>query len=163
MPSISGNKTVSTLLPLPSEEQRVAGPSQKNRSVDPAARPCCLIVDDNALNRISMGRIITKLGFDVEFGTDGQNGLNLLRTRIYLFAIFDNQMPTMCGPEAISQWRKEEKENRLPIFAWTTDTDPDTRKRCEDAGMSDFLEKSTYLSKARIRKLLKKHGLVDIS
>ncbi|KDQ58727.1 hypothetical protein JAAARDRAFT_206584 [Jaapia argillacea MUCL 33604] len=72
-----------------------------------------LVVDDDALTRTLMARMLTKLGCVVETANDGQQCLDILLKpqldgdpfRTYDLISLDNQMPVMTGEEAVRKLR----------------------------------------------------------
>lgn len=115
-------------------------------------RLCCLIADDNGVNRMVMSKILVKLGIDAECAENGLVALNKLRKSSYDFAIIDCEMPVKSGPQAVSEYRMSENGKRLPIISWTASTDKEKLKACRESGMDASLEKPCTLLK--VQKIL---------
>jgi len=58
-----------------------------------------LVIDDNALVRESFTELLRHRGYDVEQASDGEEALDVVRTRSIDLAIVDVMMPTMGGLE----------------------------------------------------------------
>lgn len=117
----------------------------------------CLVADDNTVNRMTMGKILERMGFLVEYAEDGLVGLKKLQSKKFHFAIFDQSMPGMSGSEAVSRWRSQESNPRLPIFSWTTENN-EQKIKCTEAGMDGFIDKP--VNPSSVREILKKNDLL---
>lgn len=62
--------------------------------------PVVLIVDDNEINRIMIGRMLQKLGCRYEYAEDGLAGVRMCATRSYDLILMDLNMPTLDGIDA---------------------------------------------------------------
>jgi len=71
-------------------------------------------------------------------------------TRRFDAILMDIHMPDLDGWSTTAQIRRaEEHGHRLPIIALTADVASDTRQRCRDSGMDDFLSKPLSLDDLR--------------
>lgn len=103
-----------------------------------------LVVDDSPVNAMVACGMLEHFGIDVHTAEDGQEALQLLRTRHFHTVLMDCQMPGMDGFEATVLWRTEEEARglrRVPIIAVTANAVPGDRERCLAAGMDDYLAK----------------------
>ncbi len=124
--------------------QLVPGASSADSSSVAAAR--VLLVEDNALNRLVVLRLLEKFGFVVDMAENGQKALDIftgegVRPDVVLM---DLQMPVMDGLEATRQIRRFEAETaggRVPIIALTANAFDKDRENCTAAGMDDFMPK----------------------
>lgn len=66
-----------------------------------------LIVDDEAEIRDFLGRHLRYLGYDVEFATNGQEGLDKLAEKRMDIVISDIGMPVMTGVEMLTRIRQD--------------------------------------------------------
>ncbi len=114
-------------------------------SKDKAQQPLVLLVEDNPVNQRVASLQLERLGCRVHITENGEQALNALLTRHipYTLVLMDCQMPVMDGLEASKAIRLAEKESgdHIPIIAMTADVTPESRARCLEAGMDDFLRK----------------------
>jgi len=119
-----------------------------------------LVVEDNAVNRMVIESILTKLGVTVTLAFDGQQALDTLTEGDFPdLVLMDLNMPVMDGYGATEQIRQRERRNnqpRLPIIALTADAYEEDRQRCLAVGMDDFLTKPIALDalQSALRKWL---------
>jgi CheY-like chemotaxis protein len=60
---------------------------------------------------------------------------------IYDLVLMDCQMPVMDGYAATRAIRQLTLSNRIPIIAMTANAMPEDRRRCEEAGMDEYVSK----------------------
>lgn len=79
-----------------------------------------LLVDDDENNLDIQGRIIKKLGFEVDAVPSGEAGVDLALSRGYDLIFLDYLLPGISGAEAAVRIRGSEKSGfRIPIIALT--------------------------------------------
>ena len=100
-----------------------------------------LIVDDNQDNLDMIGFLLKSNNYTVNTALNGKIALEILRTEKYDLIISDILMPVMDGYEATSRIRKLPEFSHLPIIALTAKAMKEDRKKCLDAGASDYLSK----------------------
>lgn len=110
----------------------------------PARHAVILVVDDDAINRLVARVLIEAKGYEVVEAEDGEQALAVLRADrgdIGL-VLMDLEMPGMGGLAATRAIRAMAPRGAmLPVVALTRHSDPETRRRCFDAGMNGFLPK----------------------
>ena len=121
-------------LALPAAESR--GDSSLRR-----AQASVLIVDDSPVNRLIMGRLLTRCGCSWEVAESGRQALELIAERPYHLVLMDCQMAGMNGLAATQEIRKRHTQVELPIIAVTASATNELRQQCLDAGMNDFVAK----------------------
>ena len=72
-----------------------------------------LVVDDEALVREAMQRLLEHDGYEVEAFSDGQSVLNRLQERTFDLVITDFSMPGMSGDELVSRIREVSPSQRI--------------------------------------------------
>jgi two-component system, sensor histidine kinase and response regulator len=108
----------------------------------PGSAPLLLLVEDNAVNQLVASRMLQRLGFTVEFATDGKKAVDMVAANRYDLVFMDCQMPVMDGYQATEQIRRTEPEGRhVVIVAMTANAMQSDRERCLEAGMDDYLSK----------------------
>lgn len=76
-------------------------------------RPRILIIDDDALMRLALAKILLSSGYDVEQAGDGDEGLRLQRSQSFDLIITDLIMPDKEGIQIIRELRKEDSAIRI--------------------------------------------------
>ena len=122
----------------------------------PNAAPRLLLVEDNAVNQLVASRMLQRLGFTVEFATDGKKAVDMVAANRYDLVFMDCQMPVMDGYQATEQIRRTEPHGRhTVIVAMTANAMQSDRQRCLDSGMDDYVSKP--INKSEIVAVLKRH------
>ncbi|MGU3496056.1 response regulator [Xanthobacteraceae bacterium A53D] len=101
-----------------------------------------LLVDDDMRNIYALAKILRGKGMDVVLAQDGQKALSQLEDEPGIeIVLMDIMMPIMDGYEAMTEIRKRGRFQKMPIIALTAKAMKDDRKKCIDAGASDYLAK----------------------
>jgi signal transduction histidine kinase/CheY-like chemotaxis protein len=102
-----------------------------------------LIVEDDFINQKVIGKVLTKLGYQVDIGNNGLEALQKLETTSYDLVFMDIQMPEMDGYETTTQIRKNKTLNHsnLIIIAMTANAMQEDRDKCLKLGMNDYISK----------------------
>jgi len=104
-----------------------------------------LVVDDNRVNRKMCQAFVSKLGFESQFATDGQQAFDLIADGgEYEAVLMDIHMPILDGMVAtqkIRAWEKEHGTRHLTIIAVTAGAYQTDRESCIAAGMDAYLSK----------------------
>jgi signal transduction histidine kinase/CheY-like chemotaxis protein len=126
-----------------------------NKADDTAAEgngPRVLLVDDNGFNQMLIQMQLRKLGCSVRVAANGLAGVNAWQSERFDLVLMDLQMPEMNGFEATFEIRRRESESGCaptPIVAVTAEVSSETRQRCLESGMDDYLTKPVALDKLR--------------
>ncbi len=122
----------------------------------PSARPLrVLVVDDCEANARLATVLLAKLGAIAVSASSGREALDTLTHECFDAVLMDCGLPDIDGYEATSRIRRGEAgadRSRIPIVAFTADSDSATMERCRDAGMEHVLAKP--IEPARLRALL---------
>ena len=92
-----------------------------------------LVVDDNAVNRFIVKRLLEKQEMIVHEAENGLISIQKVGQDHYDFVLMDHLMPEMDGIESIERIRKNPENHDLRILAYTANDDP--------AGIELFLQK----------------------
>jgi PAS domain S-box-containing protein len=103
--------------------------------------PVLLVVDDNQVNRMVAGDILTKSGCRVELASSGQEAITKVSSNSYDIIFLDVQMPVMDGLEAMREIRKLLSTGCPPIIAMTAFAMKEDRQRFIKEGMDDYIAK----------------------
>ena len=112
-----------------------------------------LLVEDNALNLEIAQTILEEMGFDVEAVTDGDEAVEVLRTRqpgAFDVVLMDIMMPRMNGLEAARLIRSTADRPdlaTLPILAMSANAFDEDVKKSLESGMNDHLSKPIEMDK----------------
>lgn len=119
-----------------------------------------LLADDNELNREIARTLLKMRGMEVETAEDGQEAVNLYRSRgagYFSAVLMDIRMPLMDGLEATRTIRAMEGDGMgsIPILAMTANAFEEDKARAFEAGMNGYLVKP--LDMEAVLDELKKH------
>ncbi len=113
-----------------------------------------LLVEDNKVNQMVAGKMLTGMGLTVDLAENGEQALAALAENRYDLVLMDCQMPVLDGYQATKAFRSREPQGgkRLPIIAMTAHAMEGDRRKCLEAGMDDYIAKP--VKKELLRKLL---------
>ena len=102
-----------------------------------------LLAEDNSVNQLIAIKILTKHGFRVDPVGNGLEAIKALQLAPYDLVLMDCQMPELDGYDATSSIRNAVgcSFQNIPVIALTANAMDGDRKRCEKAGMSDYVTK----------------------
>jgi adenylate cyclase len=128
----------------------------------PSAR--LLIVDDNKVNRLLMGRHVEMLGHGTVQAENGRIALELLRRDAFDLVLLDIEMPEMDGFAVLEHIKADPALRDIPVIVTSSLEGMDSIVRCIELGAEDYLSKpvNAVLLKARIGACLEKKRLRDI-
>ncbi len=98
-----------------------------------------LVVEDNAINRKVVIKILRSLGYQPEVSENGRQCLERMESESFDIVLMDIQMPEVDGYEATAALRT--RGDSTWITALTADAMPEDPMRCRIAGMNDYLSK----------------------
>lgn len=106
-----------------------------------------LLAEDNATNRKVAAKVMSKLGYTLDFAENGQEALDAASKKKYDLIFMDMQMPVMDGLEATRQLRSAPPIwGRPRIVAMTANAMGRDREKCLEAGMDDYMSKPIRLN-----------------
>jgi len=105
-----------------------------------------LVADDNQINRRVITRLLEQAGCAVDIASNGQDAVKLVRAGRYDAVLMDIYMPDMDGYQATAAIRALPGDAALtPVIALSASVLPEDRKKCQDAGMDDYVAKPVSL------------------
>jgi adenylate cyclase len=122
-----------------------------------------LLVDDNRVNRLLLGRQLGQLGHRVDVAENGHEALKMLREQPYDLLLLDIEMPGLDGFEVLVQMKGDLVLRELPVIVTSALEGIENVVRCIELGAEDYLHKpvNAVLLKARIGASLEKKRLRD--
>jgi class 3 adenylate cyclase len=122
-----------------------------------------LVVDDNRVNRLLLGRALEQLGHTVTFAENGREALEALRQRRVDLVLLDIEMPEMDGYQVLEALASDPRLRDLPVVMMSSVEEVDSVARCIEMGAEDYLFKpvNPVLLKARVGASLEKKRLRD--
>jgi diguanylate cyclase (GGDEF)-like protein len=118
-----------------------------------------LIVDDNALVRDTLFRLVETLGFSVEAVSSGPEALEAMERTPYTFLLTDMKMPEMDGMDLIREARRSHPD--LSIISMTGYSEGYRYVDVINAGASDFIKKPFDIEEleAKVRRIINERSL----
>jgi len=129
-----------------------------------AAAGSLLVVDDNRVNRLLLGRALEQLGHAVAFAENGREALEALRQRPVDLVLLDIEMPEMDGYQTLAALAADPRLRDVPVVMMSSVEEVDSVARCIEMGAEDYLFKpvNPVLLKARVAASLEKKRLRDL-
>jgi CheY-like chemotaxis protein/HPt (histidine-containing phosphotransfer) domain-containing protein len=109
-----------------------------------------LVAEDNAINRLVIGKQLAHLGYAYEMVENGEMAWQALARRRYGLLLTDCFMPVLDGYELTGRIRDAELRadaSRLPIVALTANALNYDSEKCLRAGMDDYLSKPVCIER----------------
>ena len=122
-----------------------------------------LIVDDNKVNRILLGRGVEQDGHRIETAENGKQALDMLKRGSYDLVLLDIEMPEMNGYQVLEACLQDNELRNLPIIMTSSLDELDSVVKCVELGAEDYLNKpvNPILLRARVNASLEKKRLRD--
>jgi len=98
-----------------------------------------LVVDDEEPQRVMLGNILKRAGFEVQAASDGEEALESLERGAYDLVLTDQRMPKMDGLELLERVRKLSPQ--LPVVLMTAFGTVSTAVEAMKRGAADYLTK----------------------
>jgi len=102
-----------------------------------------LVVDDDVRNLFALTTVFERYNINVITAESGKEAINIINDsepQIDM-VLMDIMMPEMDGYETTQKIRREHKNSTLPIIAVTAKDMKGDRKKCIEAGASDYITK----------------------
>ena len=129
----------------------------------PVAPGKILLVDDNRMNRLLLGRSLEQEGHTVVFAEHGREALDVLRQRQFDVLLLDVLMPELDGYGVLEELKGDLHLRDIPVIMTSALDELDSVVRCVEMGAEDYLTKpiNPVLLNARINASLEKKRLRD--
>lgn len=133
----------------PSRETTAGKPGAPAKTESEIAHRHILVVEDNRINQIVIGKILNELVCSFDTADDGLQALDRLAERQYDLVLTDLRMPNMDGFALARAIRAKETGRRMPIVAVSADAMEDVRDQSTQSGIDAFLTKPIKLEEIR--------------
>jgi adenylate cyclase len=122
-----------------------------------------LVVDDNRVNRLILGRGLEQQGHTVGFASNGRQALEALRGERFDLVLLDIEMPELDGYQVLEQLALDPHLRDIPVIMTSALDELDSVVACIEMGAEDYLTKpvNPVLLRARINASLEKKRLRD--
>jgi CheY-like chemotaxis protein len=102
-----------------------------------------LVVEDNPTNLKLISSQLSSLGYSTDLASNGNEALEMTRSRNYALVLTDCNMPVMDGYELTAELRRN--DDLTPVIALTADAFPEREQECLAAGMNGRMIKPVSL------------------
>ena len=146
--------TISLNLPV-TEQKKVSKPDviESSLTIDKLGPIDILLVEDTEINRMVVMAILDYENITFRIAENGKQAVEAYSQKPSDIILMDCLMPVMDGFDASIAIRKIEKQQEThtytPIIALTANALENTRQRCIDSGMDEFLTKPIIPEKLR--------------
>jgi adenylate cyclase len=122
-----------------------------------------LVVDDNKVNRLLLGRGLEQQGHRVAFAENGYQALEMLHEGGFDLMLLDIEMPVMDGYQVLEKLTGDRALRDVPVIVVSSLEELDSVVRCIEMGAEDYRTKpvNPVLLCARIGASLEKKRLRD--
>jgi len=122
-----------------------------------------LVVDDNRVNSLLLGRGLEQQGHAVVFAEHGREALDLLRRQHFDLMLLDVLMPELDGYQVLAELKLDPHLRDIPVIMTSSLDELDSVVKCIEMGAEDYLNKpiNPVLLNARITASLEKKRLRD--
>ncbi|MCB0322379.1 MAG: response regulator [Bdellovibrionales bacterium] len=121
------------------------------------SRKRALVLDDQPNLRMAAKSILNMYGFDVDEGSDGKHGLELIEANRYDIVFSDVEMPNMNGFEFLARAKRNPQTQHIPIVICTTLSKPEHIEKGKKLGAVSYIVKP--MQKETLDRALRNAGL----
>jgi CheY-like chemotaxis protein len=75
-----------------------------------------LLIEDSRFQRMANGRALTRAGYDVVYGADGEDGLGAARESIPDLILLDMMLPKMSGLDVLRALKGDPLLKHIPVI-----------------------------------------------
>jgi diguanylate cyclase (GGDEF)-like protein/PAS domain S-box-containing protein len=107
----------------------------------PSASPVILVVDDDRVTRMTIGKVLNKAGYEIVEAQNGLEALAAVKQYQPEIVLMDVMMPQMDGYTACGVLRKTADHQSLPVLMLTGLNDVESIDKAFESGATDFITK----------------------
>ena len=139
-----GNAVLTPAAGAPPRQWTVADAEKAGRLI--------LVAEDNAVNRMVIGKQLAELGHACEFANDGEAAWTMLQDKRYGLLLSDCAMPLLDGYDLVRRLRAQQSEGgrHLPAVALTANAMEGAADACTAAGFDGYLSKPISIDRLGI-------------
>jgi signal transduction histidine kinase/HAMP domain-containing protein len=143
--------TLPLIITAPDKVMSFQQKRQGNTSrTDDKIKPFILVVEDNKINQLVIGKILKTLGYEWDTANDGIEAIEVFDPKKHGIIITDLRMPRMDGFTLAKTIRSREiSEHSTPIIALSADAMEEVKKQSENSGFNAFLTKPVKVDDVR--------------
>jgi diguanylate cyclase (GGDEF)-like protein len=119
-------------------------------AVHATTRASILVVDDDPILIRLLARMLAPLGY-VQFATNGEDALGLLRAEPPDVVLLDAEMPGMSGAALCRMLKQHAELEDIPVIFVTNNKHPDFEVSCFELGAVDYVHKPVHAPVLRAR------------
>jgi CheY-like chemotaxis protein len=112
-----------------------------------------LIVEDEPILNKALTEFLTEEGFSVLNAFDGEEAIELTKTKKPDLILLDIILPKKDGYEVLDELRADEKTTKIPIILLTNLESAENIQKAFDRGATTYLVKSNYKLEDIIKKI----------
>jgi CheY-like chemotaxis protein len=110
-----------------------------------------LIVEDNEMNADMLSRRLQRLGHEVLIASDGQAGVDMVRSHKPDLVLMDMDLPVIDGWAATRQIKADDELRHIPVMALTAHAVVGEREKALQAGCVDYDTKPIEWSRLKLK------------
>jgi CheY-like chemotaxis protein len=99
------------------------------------------VVDDDALNRIMLTKLLERDGYHIRTVGDGEEALAALADERFDAVLLDIVMPGLDGTQVLAAIKADDRLGEIPVVMISAIEETDCIVRCLDGGAEDFVSK----------------------
>lgn len=103
-----------------------------------------LLVDDSAMAREPLARLLSYEGYDVLAASNGLEALSTLRDHPIDLLLLDVMMPKMNGIQLLESLRQQDRYKNLAVIAVTGSMDGAQLSRLRELGVREIVTKARF-------------------
>ena len=127
---------------------------------DADKRPSVLIVDDDQMARVMLGRVLSRIGsVTIIEAVDGRWGIDRAKRQRPDLVFLDVNMPVKGGLETLRELREDPELSDIPVIVVSGTSELDNAKEMIQLGVHDYVVKPfTNATIKRLRKAIESLG-----
>ena len=108
-----------------------------------------LAIEDEQYNRTVLGHILSQLGYEVDWASDGASAMERIHSGSYDLVLTDYLLPDITGAELAGKILAEAPQPKPPVIAVTAYSTPEKMAELKAAGVSQVVTKPVSMEKLR--------------
>ena len=115
-----------------------------------------MLVDDSAVDRLTLSRLLQRKGYEVLAASGGAEALKILGAQTPDLVVLDVAMPGMDGLQLLELLQENATWRALPVIMLTGVSDTLAIQRAEQLGAREYLVKAAF-SVAQLLEIVEKY------